>query len=80
MERRRELEQEQIAEKAKTTSAVAAGKGEFYLSSADRNFQLKFDGYLQARIAYLEIADRTDREFVPNRAKAAIGLSEVSRI
>ena len=48
LERKRELEQEEIAEKAKTTAAAGASKDGFLLSSADKGFQLKFNGYLQA--------------------------------
>jgi len=48
IERRRELEQETAAEKLKETAIVFAGKDGFSMTSADKNFQLKFDAYLQA--------------------------------
>lgn len=48
IERRRELEKESVAEKEKSTPVVSAGKDGFYFSSADKNFQLRFNGYLQA--------------------------------
>ena len=48
IERRRELEQEKLAEESKTATKVNAGKDGFSLSSADKDFQLRFNGYLQA--------------------------------
>jgi phosphate-selective porin OprO and OprP len=48
VERRKELEKESLAETAKSAAIVSANKDGFVISSADKNFQLKFDGYLQA--------------------------------
>ena len=47
LERKRELEAEQAAEKAKTASGAAATKDGFQLKSADGSFVLKLRGYLQ---------------------------------
>ena len=48
LERKRELEAEQAAEKAKTATAAVASKDGFQLKSADGAFVLKLRGYVQA--------------------------------
>ncbi|MBI4324523.1 MAG: porin [Chloroflexi bacterium] len=48
MDRKRELDQEAAAEKAKTTATVSAGAGGFSIRSADTNFVLRLRGGLQA--------------------------------
>src|SRR4051812_31142731 len=48
LERNRELEQEDFVAKAKQTPVVGAGDDGFFLRSADKSFQLKVGGYVQA--------------------------------
>jgi phosphate-selective porin OprO and OprP len=48
IERRRELEKEGAAETVKSAPVVVANKNGFSIGSADKDFQLKFSGYLQA--------------------------------
>jgi phosphate-selective porin OprO and OprP len=48
LERNRELEQEQLVDKKKDTPVVSAGADGFSLRSADKAFQLKFAGHIQA--------------------------------
>ena len=48
LERRQELKEEDAAAKAKAAPAVAAGAGGFSLTSADKGFQLRLRGLVQA--------------------------------
>ena len=48
LDRKRELDQEAVAERAKTTATVSAGASGFSIRSADTNFVLKVRGYVQA--------------------------------
>ncbi|PJB32151.1 MAG: hypothetical protein CO109_06125, partial [Deltaproteobacteria bacterium CG_4_9_14_3_um_filter_65_9] len=48
LERKWEIEQETAAAKAKETPYVTAGKDGFSIRSADGNYQLKLNGYIQA--------------------------------
>lgn len=59
LERKRELDQDTSAEKAKTTPVISAGANGFSLRSADTNFVLKIRGYIQA-----------DARFYPNDNKS----------
>lgn len=47
LDRKAELEKEQVTEKAKTAGQATAGKDGFSLKSADGNFVLKLRGYVQ---------------------------------
>lgn len=48
LERKWEIEQENAAARAKQAAFVTAGKDGFSIRSADGNFQLKFNGFVQA--------------------------------
>ena len=48
LERNRELEQEELVAKKKEAPVVGAGEDGFFLRSADKSFQLKLGGHLQA--------------------------------
>lgn len=68
IERRRELDNESVAEKEKSAPFVSAGKDGFYFSSADKNFLLRFNGYLQA-----------DGKFFAGKPSPGIETFQISR-
>ncbi len=74
LERRREIEQEQEAQAAKTRPTVAAGKEGFALRSADGAFALKLRGYLQldGRFYAGDPARRAVDTFVIRRARPIV--------
>jgi phosphate-selective porin OprO and OprP len=73
VERRRELEQEAVAEKAKTTPIVVAGSDGFSASSSDKSFQLKISGYFQAESRFfIGKPSPTTESFQISRARPII--------
>ena len=60
LQRKLEIEKEQVAEKAKATPTVTAGKEGYALKSAEGDFLLKFGGYIQADGRFVGDGDTTN--------------------